>query len=107
MLPMRSNGCNASDLDVVRRSIERGWMMTVAFAGAFSARLVEPVRARLSQPCEVSADDEAGIVSRLNDVDVLVSMGFTAHMTAHAPRLRSGQGPGAGVARGDMGAGRQ
>jgi phosphoglycerate dehydrogenase-like enzyme len=104
MLPTRSNGCNASDLDVVRRSIERGWMMKVAFAGAFSARLVEPVRARLSLPCEVIADDEAGIVSRLSDVDVLVSMGFTAHMAAHAPRLRLVQVPGAGLDRVDLGA---
>src|SRR5258707_292236 len=79
-------------------------MMKVAFAGAFAARLVEPVRARLSLPCEVVADDEASIVPSLSDIDVLVSMGFTAHMAEHAPRLRLVQVPGAGLDRIDLGA---
>lgn len=73
--------------------------MKVAFAGAFAAQLVEPVRARLSLPCEIIADDEASIVPRLGDIDVLVSMGFTAHMAEHAPRLRLVQVPGAGLDR--------
>src|SRR4051794_20441042 len=104
MLPRWSNGCNASDLDVVGWSIEWGRMMKVAFAGAFAERLIEPVRARLSLPCEVIADDEAGIAPRLSDIDVLVSMGFTAHMAEHAPRLRLVQVPGAGLDRMDLGA---
>ena len=79
-------------------------MMKVAFAGAFAARLVEPVRARLSLPCELIADDEARIVPRLRDIDVLVSMEFTAHMAEHAPRLRLVQVPGAGLDRIDIGA---
>jgi phosphoglycerate dehydrogenase-like enzyme len=77
-------------------------MMKVAFAGAFAARLVEPVRKRLSLPCELIADDEASIVSRLSDVDVLVSMGFTSHMATHATRLRLVQVPGAGLDRVDL-----
>jgi phosphoglycerate dehydrogenase-like enzyme len=78
-------------------------MMKVAFAGSFAARLAEPVRARLSLPCEVIVDDEAGIVARLADVDVLVSMGFSARMAEAAPRLRLVQVPGAGLDRIDRG----
>jgi phosphoglycerate dehydrogenase-like enzyme len=78
--------------------------MKVAFAGAFAAQLAEPVRARLSLPCEVMVDDEAGIVPRLGDVDVLVSMGFSARMAEAAPQLRLVQVPGAGLDRIDRGA---
>jgi phosphoglycerate dehydrogenase-like enzyme len=78
--------------------------MKVAFAGAFAAQMAEPVRARLALPCEVVIDDEAGIVSRLADVDVLVSMGFSAAMAGAAPRLRLMQVPGAGLDRIDRGA---
>ena len=51
-------------------------MIKVAFAGTFAARLVEPVRTRLSLPCELIVGDEASIVSRLSDIDVLVSVGI-------------------------------
>ena len=79
--------------------------MKVAFAGAFAARLAEPVRARLALPCEVMVDpDEAAIIPRLADVDVLVSMGFSAGMAEAAPRLRLVQVPGAGLDRIDRGA---
>ncbi|HEY3847863.1 MAG TPA: 2-hydroxyacid dehydrogenase [Acetobacteraceae bacterium] len=77
--------------------------MKVAFAGSFAARLAEHVRARLSLPCEAVVDDEAGIVARLADVDVLVSMGFSARMAQAAPRLRLVQVPGAGLDRIDRG----
>ncbi|MGH6681113.1 MAG: hypothetical protein ACREDL_19795 [Bradyrhizobium sp.] len=49
-------------------------------------------------------DDEAGIIPRLADVDVLVSMGFSAHMAEAAPRLRLVQVPGAGLDRIDRSA---
>jgi phosphoglycerate dehydrogenase-like enzyme len=49
-------------------------------------------------------DDEAGIVPRLADVDVLVSMGFSARMAEAAPRLRLVQVPGAGLDRIDRSA---
>jgi phosphoglycerate dehydrogenase-like enzyme len=78
--------------------------MKVAFAGAFAAQMAEAVRARLALPCEVVVDDEAGIVPRLADVDVLVSMGFSAVMAGAAPRLRLVQVPGAGLDRIDRGA---
>jgi len=77
--------------------------MKIAFAGAFATRIAEPVRARLAEPCEIVVDDEAGIVDRLADVDVLVSMALTARMAAAAPRLRLVQVPGAGVDRIDFG----
>ena len=49
--------------------------MKVAFAGSFAPRLAEPVKARLALPCEIVLGDENGIVARLADIDVLVSMG--------------------------------
>jgi phosphoglycerate dehydrogenase-like enzyme len=78
--------------------------MMIAFAGAFAVRLAEPVQAQLSIPCEVVADDEVGIISRLADADVLVSMGLTKEMAAAGPRLRLIQVPGAGLDRIDRGA---
>lgn len=79
-------------------------MMKVVFAGAFSTRLVEPVRSRLAVPCKVVAGDEAGILPELADADVLVSMGFTPAMAEAAPRLRLVQVPGAGLDRIERGA---
>ena len=38
--------------------MERGRVMKVAFAGAFAAQMAEPVRARLSLPCEFVVEDE-------------------------------------------------
>ncbi len=78
--------------------------MKVAFAGAFAARLVEPVRARLSIPCDLLSDDEGGILPHLADADVLVSMTFSAGMAAAAPGLKLMQVPGAGLDRVDRGA---
>jgi phosphoglycerate dehydrogenase-like enzyme len=73
--------------------------MRAAFAGSFAVRLVEPVRGRLTIPCEIVSGDEAGILDRLGDADVLVSMAFTAAMAAAGPRLRLVQAPGAGLDR--------
>ncbi len=77
--------------------------MKVAIAGAFAARIAEPVRARLAEPCEIVVGNESDIVDHLADVDVLVSMAFTATMAAAAPKLRLVQVPGAGVDRIDFG----
>jgi phosphoglycerate dehydrogenase-like enzyme len=78
--------------------------MKVAFAGSFAVRLAEPVRAQLAVPYEVIADDEARIMRRLADIDVLVSMGFTKEMAEAGPRLRLIQVPGAGLDRIDRSA---
>ncbi|HYZ33338.1 MAG TPA: NAD(P)-dependent oxidoreductase, partial [Crenalkalicoccus sp.] len=79
--------------------------MKIAFAGSFAARLAEPVRSLLALPCEIVTDeDEAGILARLAEVDVLVSLLFTRAMAEAAPRLRLLQVPGAGLDRVDRGA---
>ena len=56
-------------------------------------RLVEPVRKRLTIPCEIVSGDEAGILDQLGTVDVLVSMAFTKEMAAAGSRLRLVQVP--------------
>jgi phosphoglycerate dehydrogenase-like enzyme len=73
--------------------------MRIAFAGSFAVRLAETVRMRLSVPCEVILDDEAGIPSRLAGVDVLISMCFTKAMADAGARLKLMQVPGAGLDR--------
>lgn len=73
--------------------------MKAAFAGSFAVRLVEPVRRRLTLPCEIISSDEAAILDQLGDVDVLVSMAFTREMAAAGKRLRLVQVPGAGLDR--------
>ena len=79
-------------------------MLTVAFAGAFAARLEEPVRSCLDVACDVIVADEAGIVAKLADVDALVTMTFTREMAAAARRLKLVQVPGAGLDRIDRAA---
>lgn len=79
-------------------------MIGIAFAGTFAARLEEPVRGQLGMPCDVVVADEAEVVSKLAEVDVLVSLAFTREMGAAARRLRLVQVPGAGLDRIDLGA---
>jgi phosphoglycerate dehydrogenase-like enzyme len=76
----------------------------IAFAGAFARRLAEPVQARLSGPHEIVVGDEASIVSKMADIEVLVSLAFTPAMAAAAPRLKLVQVPGAGLDRIDRSA---
>ena len=78
--------------------------MKIAFAGAFAVRLEAQVRAHLPSGCDVIAADEAGITTKLGDVDVLVAMAFTREMAAGAGRLKLVQVPGAGLDRIDRGA---
>jgi len=79
-------------------------MLGIAFAGTFSASLEEPVRAHLGIPCDVVVADEAGIISQLPDVDVLITLAFTREMGAVARRLKLVQVPGAGLDRIDRSA---
>jgi len=74
-------------------------MLRVAFAGTFAASLEPRVRAHLEVPCDIVLADEAGIVTKLPDVDVLVTMAFTREMGAAASRLKLVQVPGAGLDR--------
>jgi len=78
--------------------------MKIAFAGFFAIRLAALVRDHLTIPCEVIEGDEASILPRLGDADVLVSMGFNRQMAEAAPRLRLVQVAGAGLDRIDRGA---
>src|SRR5262245_9557495 len=82
----------------------RTGMLRIAFAGTFSATLEPAVRARLPMPCDVILGDESGVVPRLSDVDVLVTLVFTQEMAAAAKRLKLVQVPGAGLDRIDRSA---
>jgi phosphoglycerate dehydrogenase-like enzyme len=73
--------------------------MKVAFAGSFAVRLVEPVRVRLTVPCEIVTGDEGEILTSLADADALVSMGYTRAMADAGGSLRLIQVPGAGLDR--------
>jgi phosphoglycerate dehydrogenase-like enzyme len=73
--------------------------MKAAFAGSFAVRLAEPVRRRLTIPCEIVTGDETSILDELGDADVLITMGFTQEMAAAGPSLRLVQVPGAGLDR--------
>lgn len=79
-------------------------MVRIAFAGTFAASLEARVRAHLTVPCDVVVADEASIVGKLADVDVLITLGFTRAMGAAAHRLRLVQVPGAGLDRIDRSA---
>jgi phosphoglycerate dehydrogenase-like enzyme len=74
-------------------------MLTVALAGTFAASLEAALRAQLGVACEIVVADEAAIVGKLGDVDVLVTMSFTREMAAAARRLALVQVPGAGLDR--------
>jgi phosphoglycerate dehydrogenase-like enzyme len=76
----------------------------VAFAGTFPRTLAQPVQSRLNVACDVIQADEAAIVARLADVDVLVTMAFTREMAGTARRLKLVQVPGAGIDRIDRSA---
>jgi phosphoglycerate dehydrogenase-like enzyme len=79
-------------------------MLSVAFAGTVSGTLEPSVRARLEMACDVIVGDELGIVPRLSEVDVLVTLAFNREMAAAAKRLKLVQVPGAGLDRIDRSA---
>jgi phosphoglycerate dehydrogenase-like enzyme len=79
-------------------------MLCVAFVGTFPASLSEPVRRHLTTPCEIVVPNEADIISRLSEVDVLVTMALTDEIGRAAPRLKLVQVPGAGLDRIDRSA---
>lgn len=81
-----------------------GAAVRVAFAGVFAGHVADRVRARLRVPYEIVLGDEREILSRLGDVDVLVSLAFTREMAAASPRLKLVQVPGAGLDRIDRAA---
>jgi phosphoglycerate dehydrogenase-like enzyme len=78
--------------------------LQIAFAGAFSVHFEERVRAHLGIPCDVIRADEVEIISRLPEVDVLITMAFTPEMGAAGRRLKLVQVPGTGLDRIDRSA---
>jgi phosphoglycerate dehydrogenase-like enzyme len=79
-------------------------MLRIGFAGIFAASLEQRVRAQVRTACDVTVADEAGIVSKMPELDVLVTMAFSADMGAAARRLKLVQVPGAGLDRIDRSA---
>ncbi len=74
-------------------------MINVAFVGTFAASVEGRVRRHLAVPCDVTVTDEDDVLAGLSEMDVLVTMGFTAEMGALARRLKLVQVPGAGLDR--------
>src|SRR5215469_10822850 len=74
-------------------------MQTIGIVGTFAASLEGAIRENLTIPCEIVVADEARIVSRLADIDVLVTMVLTPEMGRAATRLKLVQVPGAGLDR--------
>jgi phosphoglycerate dehydrogenase-like enzyme len=74
-------------------------MLQIAFVGAFAARLQGPVQDRAGVPCQVIAVDEAAIMSKLADLNVLVTLVFNREMAAAGRRLKLVQVPAAGLDR--------
>jgi phosphoglycerate dehydrogenase-like enzyme len=74
-------------------------MLRIAFMGTFAVSLAEPVRRYLHVPCEIVVSEEAGIISRLAEIDVLVTMSLTSEIGRAATLLKLLQVPGAGLDR--------
>jgi len=79
-------------------------MPNVGIVGTFAASLEDAIRRNLTVPCEIVVSDEAGIISRLADIDVLVTMVLTKEMGRACTRLKLVQVPGAGLDRIDRSA---
>jgi phosphoglycerate dehydrogenase-like enzyme len=79
-------------------------MLKIGIVGTFAASLETAIRRSLTLPCEIIVSDEAGIISRLADIDVLVTMVLTDRMGRPCTRLKLVQVPGAGLDRIDRSA---
>jgi phosphoglycerate dehydrogenase-like enzyme len=79
-------------------------MLNVGIVGTFAASLEGPISRNLDIPCEIVVADEGGIISRLADTDVLVTMVLTQDMGRACARLKLVQVPGAGLDRIDRSA---
>jgi phosphoglycerate dehydrogenase-like enzyme len=79
-------------------------MLRVVFMGTFPASLAAPVRRHLSIACEIAVSDEVGVISRLSEADVLVTLTLTQEIGRAATRLKLVQVPGAGLDRIDRSA---
>ena len=79
-------------------------MLKVGIAGTFATSLDGAIRRNLTTPCDIIISNEARIIPRLADIDVLVAMVLTHEVGAACGRLRLVQVPGAGLDRIDRSA---
>ena len=79
-------------------------MLSVVFMGTFSASLAAAVERHLSIACEIAVSEEVGVISRLSEADVLVTLTLTKEIGRAATRLKLVQVPGAGLDRIDRSA---
>jgi phosphoglycerate dehydrogenase-like enzyme len=79
-------------------------MLKIGIVGTFAASLEAAIRRNLTLACEIIVSDEVGIISRLADIDVLVTMVLTDEMGRACTRLKLVQVPGAGLDRIDRSA---
>lgn len=80
-------------------------MLRIAFAGSFAGPLEPLVRPLLETPCETLQADETAVLAHLGEIDVLVTLAFTAAMgEAAGSRLKLVQLPAAGLDRVDRSA---
>jgi hypothetical protein len=68
-------------------------MLKVGIVGTFAASLEDAIRRNLTIPCEIVVSDEAGIIARLPELDVLVTILLTDEMGRAAARLKLVQVP--------------
>src|SRR4051794_26162886 len=73
-------------------------MLRVGIVGTFAASLEGAIRRHLTTTCEIVVADEIGIIPPAN-IDVLVTMVFTAEMGRACTCLKLVQVPGAGLDR--------
>lgn len=75
-------------------------MLRIAFAGSFAGPFEPLVRPLITTPCETLQADEDAVLAHLAEIDVLVTLAFTAAMgKAAGPRLKLVQLPAAGLDR--------
>ena len=79
-------------------------MLKIGIVGTFAASLEAAIRRNLTLACEIIVSDEVGIISRLADIDVLVTMVLTDRMGRAGTHLKLVQVPGAGLDRIDRSA---
>ena len=79
-------------------------MLRVVFMGTFPVSLAAAVERHLGIPCEIAVSEEVGVISRLSEADVLVTLTLTKEIGRAATRLKLVQVPGAGLDRIDRSA---
>lgn len=75
-------------------------MLRIAFTGAFAGPFEPLVRPLIKTPCETLQADEGSVLAHLGEIDILVTLAFSAAMgKAAGSRLKLVQLPAAGLDR--------